>query len=85
MAVYLLSGWFFNSAVVFIFVCVLAVFDFWVVKNVSGRYLVGLRWWSVLDDQGNEQWKFESSDEKFKASKVDSFFFWYGQIFYVLF
>jgi len=25
---------------------VFAALDFWTVKNVSGRLLVGLRWWS---------------------------------------
>lgn len=27
-------------------VIVLSAFDFWTVKNVTGRLLVGLRWWS---------------------------------------
>jgi len=28
----------------FIFVLIFSAVDFWVVKNVSGRLLVGLRW-----------------------------------------
>jgi hypothetical protein len=31
----------------------LAALDFWVVKNVSGRILVGLRWWNEINDEGN--------------------------------
>ena len=27
-------------------------FDFWITKNVSGRLLVGLRWWSQDNNTG---------------------------------
>ena len=36
----------------FILVIILLSADFWVVKNISGRLLAGLRWWSVVDDDG---------------------------------
>ena len=26
--------------------------DFWIVKNLAGRLLVGLRWWIDFDEQG---------------------------------
>jgi len=29
-----------------------AAVDFWIVKNISGRILVGLRWWVDFDEQG---------------------------------
>lgn len=35
--------------------------DFWTVKNITGRLLVGLRWWNFVDDNGNNHWKFESA------------------------
>ena len=36
------------------------VFDFWMTKNVSGRLLVGLRWWSQDDTKtGKQKWVFE--------------------------
>lgn len=35
-------------------------FDFWVVKNVSGRLLVGLRWWHEVQPDGSDRWIFES-------------------------
>jgi hypothetical protein len=35
--------------------------DFWTVKNVSGRLLVGLRWWNEIKEDGESVWVFESS------------------------
>jgi len=37
--------------------------DFWVVKNVSGRRLVGLRWWSNVAEDGETKWVFEVSGD----------------------
>uniref|UniRef100_A0A673KB94 Golgi apparatus membrane protein TVP23 homolog n=1 Tax=Sinocyclocheilus rhinocerous TaxID=307959 RepID=A0A673KB94_9TELE len=34
--------------------------DFWTVKNVTGRLLVGLRWWNQVDEEGHSHWMFES-------------------------
>ena len=34
----------------FVLVTVLSALDFWTVKNVSGRLLVGLRWWNHIDE-----------------------------------
>ena len=34
--------------------------DFWVVKNITGRLLVGLRWWNYIDDEGKSHWVFEN-------------------------
>ena len=50
--------------------------DFWYTKNISGRILVGLRWWNNYDKetQGNI-WKFESKNE-IKESNVDRKTFW---------
>ena len=64
-----------NYTLTFIVVILLAVFDFWVVKNLTGRILVGLRWWSQVNADGSEEWKFEGLDEK-KSGGVDSFMFW---------
>ena len=38
----------------FVIIIVFAAVDFWTVKNVTGRILVGLRWWSEIDENGNE-------------------------------
>ncbi len=44
------------------FICciLLLAFDFWTVKNVSGRLLVGLRWWNEVKEDGTNVWVFES-------------------------
>lgn len=65
---------------IFLSVVILAACDFWTVKNVSGRLLVGLRWWTTIDAEGNEKWFFESHDTKVANSPFDSTVFWYTQI-----
>ncbi|KAG8429672.1 hypothetical protein GDO86_019510 [Hymenochirus boettgeri] len=37
--------------------------DFWVVKNITGRLMVGLRWWNQVDDDGKSHWVYESRKE----------------------
>lgn len=49
--------------------------DFYTVKNITGRFLVGLRWYSDFGPKGEEIWKFESFDLS-KRSKIDSTIFW---------
>ena len=64
----------------FIIIVLLLSFDFWVVKNISGRLLVGLRWWNFIDENGNSQWRFEARKkkvgEKSKVVPVESRLFW---------
>jgi len=58
---YFVANLFTNSFVtMFVFLVLLLSFDFWVVKNVTGRLLVGLRWWNYIDEDGNSQWMFEA-------------------------
>lgn len=52
-----------SDALIFIIVVISCSFDFWFVKNVSGRLLVGLRWWNEVKEDGSEVWIFESSHE----------------------
>lgn len=33
---------------------------FFMYKNVTGRLLVGLRWWNQVDEDGHSHWMFES-------------------------
>lgn len=73
-------GYALPTVIMFIFVLVLSAMDFWVVKNISGRLLVGLRWRSEYDQKGKEVWKFESYDQKFTANRVDKAFFWGSQL-----
>jgi len=69
----------FVTKFVFILLCLAA--DFWAVKNVTGRLLVGLRWRNQVDPvTGNSTWVYESrSAEGFKAKPVlqnESNIFW---------
>ena len=65
MAFYILSALFVdNFVIIFVITVLLAALDFWVVKNVSGRILVGLRWWNEINDLGESVWKFESLDQE---------------------
>lgn len=60
----------------FILVVTFSAFDFWTVKNITGRLLVNLRWWSEIDDSGEEVFHYESDDGKKRVGKTDSFVFW---------
>ena len=55
-------GWLFTSNFIlsFVVIILLLAFDFWTVKNVSGRLLVGLRWWNEIKEDGSNEWIFES-------------------------
>lgn len=65
LAFYILSALFSsNFVIIFVLTVFLAALDFWVVKNVSGRILVGLRWWNEINDQGESIWKFECLDQE---------------------
>jgi hypothetical protein len=60
----------------YIFVISLCAFDFWTVKNVTGRILVGLRWWSIIKEDGKEEWHFEAlENSKYHFKKYFTPFF----------
>jgi hypothetical protein len=50
----------FPKALCYIVVLMSTAVDFWLVKNIVGRKLVKLRWWYIIDSEGNERWHFES-------------------------
>ncbi|XP_034645651.1 Golgi apparatus membrane protein TVP23 homolog B-like isoform X4 [Trachemys scripta elegans] len=58
--------------------------DFWAVKNVTGRLMVGLRWWNQVDDDGKSHWVFEarkaSAQGKKVSSEAESRIFWLGLV-----
>ncbi|KAG5513501.1 hypothetical protein PMAC_000933 [Pneumocystis sp. 'macacae'] len=62
---------------VFILVVVFLAFDFWTVKNVSGRLLVGLRWWNETNNEGESIWVFESANPDNTQNTIDSKVFWF--------
>jgi len=77
IAVYILCGWFTNNYVLStVIVVVLLAVDFWNCRNVSGRTLVGLRFWNQVDEDGESYWVFESRDPSRPANPVDSKMFW---------
>ena len=67
-----------NEAFVMITVVLLVAADFWYTKNISGRILVGLRWWNTFDQNTQEnKWTFESKNE-IKESNMDRTTFWFS-------
>eukprot|EP00697_Spironema_sp_BW2_P016252 gnl/Spiro4/7426_TR3889_c0_g1_i1.p1 gnl/Spiro4/7426_TR3889_c0_g1~~gnl/Spiro4/7426_TR3889_c0_g1_i1.p1 ORF type:complete len:203 (+),score=43.54 gnl/Spiro4/7426_TR3889_c0_g1_i1:56-664(+) len=75
-------SYFFGSdfVLVFIFCVLFSAFDFWTVKNVTGRLLVGLRWWNQVKEDGTSQWVFESRSELEQSvmHPTESRAFWLG-------
>lgn len=61
---------------------VLLAADFWTTKNVTGRLLVGLRWWNdVSPDGSGSEWRFESlSENQRQVDPHESRGFWAGLI-----
>lgn len=58
---YIFSSFIFgNFITVFVIMIALLSADFWTVKNISGRLLVGLRWWNHVDEDGKSHWVFEN-------------------------
>lgn len=65
-----------NEAFVMIVVIIFDAMDFWYTKNISGRILVGLRWWNTYNPETQQEiWTFESKNEK-KESTIDRGTFW---------
>jgi hypothetical protein len=52
-----------SETLAYLIVILLGAVDFYVTKNISGRLLVGLRWWNEVKEDGSEVWIFESKNE----------------------
>ncbi|KIW07529.1 uncharacterized protein PV09_01491 [Verruconis gallopava] len=79
LLVYILGLWFTkNFILVFVLTVVLLSFDFYYLKNIAGRRLVGLRWWNEVNPQtGDSHWVFESADPETRVQNAtDRRFFW---------
>ncbi|KAK0515572.1 hypothetical protein JMJ35_001606 [Cladonia borealis] len=79
--VYLFGIWLFTSnfVLVFIMTMLLLAADFYYLKNIAGRRLVGLRWWNEVDTStGDSHWVFESQDRSGEGGQnaTDKRFFW---------
>ena len=83
--VYIFGGWFSKGSdggksganfIIVTVVCILLMAaDFWVVKNITGRLLVGLRWWNRVEGD-TTRWIYESVPEGTPVNKFDKSFFW---------
>lgn len=82
---YLFGGAFSDFVFVFVLIIILQAVDFWTVKNVSGRLMVGLRWWNQINEDGSTEWRFESLEDRSKIPTVDYRCFWGGLFAPVLF
>jgi hypothetical protein len=60
----------------FVLIILLLSMDFWVVKNITGRIMVGLRWWNYVDDDGVSHWVYESRKHRINSSEYR--IFWAG-------
>ncbi|XP_059140952.1 Golgi apparatus membrane protein TVP23 homolog B-like isoform X2 [Physella acuta] len=79
LVAYLLCGLFSSSFITnFVVIILLLCMDFWTVKNVTGRLLVGLRWWNYVDEKGESRWVYESrkGSGSIKISAAESRIFW---------
>jgi hypothetical protein len=67
-----------NFVLIFIVTILLLAIDFYYLKNIAGRRLVGLRWWNEVDSTtGDGRWVFESADAESREQNVtDKRFFW---------
>ncbi|OBS68451.1 hypothetical protein A6R68_03002, partial [Neotoma lepida] len=81
---YVCCDWFSRGFVgCFVIVLLLLSFDFWSVKNVTGRLMVGLRWWNQIDEDGKSHWIFEArkvSPSHMAATEAEARIFWLGLI-----
>ncbi|KXT12100.1 hypothetical protein AC579_7965 [Pseudocercospora musae] len=70
-----------NFVLIFIITIILLAMDFYYLKNIAGRRLVGLRWWNEVASSGDSHWVFESAPQPNEpggkiVSATDKRFFW---------
>eukprot|EP01134_Creolimax_fragrantissima_P000179 CFRG0179T1 len=76
---YILCTWFNDGFVLnFVIIVLLLACDFWYVKNISGRLLVGLRWWNHVAEDGASSWVFESRKDTSAIDPSESNLFWWS-------
>lgn len=54
--------------------------DFWFLKNVTGRKLVGMRWHNVVLDDGTNEWNYERATDEQQINSTDKTIFWTGLV-----
>jgi len=73
-----------DYVITFIVTVVATALDFWTVKNVTGRILVGLRWWNDIKEDGSSAWVFESLSDESIVDSMDRSIFWGALYFWPL-
>lgn len=83
LLVYLFGMLFTKNYVLIFIICInLLAADFYYLKNIAGRRLVGLRWWNEVNQQtGDSHWVFESAPQPNEpggklVNSTDKRFFW---------
>jgi hypothetical protein len=84
LLLYIARGLFTNFIMGFVVIIILIAADFYTVKKISGRLLVGLLWWSEPGANGQSTWHFDSNIN-FKPGLFDSQLFWWSLILYPAF
>ncbi|KAL8433458.1 hypothetical protein Efla_001276 [Eimeria flavescens] len=73
-----------DFVVTFVLTLVLLSLDFWTVKNVSGRKLVGLCWRQRVAADGSAKWVFQKAAAYRRAASLDFRVFWGGVVVWAL-
>ena len=74
---YLIGTLIVREFVLYFVICIiLLACDFWMIKNVSGRLLVGYRWWNEIAEDGSSSWKFETIPDRSIIPQQSSVLFW---------
>lgn len=77
IATYLFASFLNGDYVISFVLCIVFLScDFWTVKNVTGRILVGLRWWNEIKEDGSNEWIFESVEDKSVILPSEQRLFW---------
>ncbi|XP_022199658.1 uncharacterized Golgi apparatus membrane protein-like protein CG5021 isoform X1 [Nilaparvata lugens] len=83
IVLYMFCSWFSDGFITsFVIIVLLLSMDFWTVKNITGRLMVGLRWWNYVDDEGVSHWVFESrkGDQQNRVNAREARIFWVALI-----
>ena len=65
----------YHKIIDFTLVLIGASVDFWTVKNITGRKLVGMVWWLHITEEGDEEWVFHSN-AGYRLHPVNEKVFW---------
>ncbi|KAH7825357.1 putative fam18-like protein [Monocercomonoides exilis] len=77
IVLYILAGILnFGFVTAFVIIILLLACDFWMVKNISGRMLVGYRWWNDILEDGQSVWRFETIRDRSLVPKFSTTLFW---------